>query len=207
MSTRCNIHFTYNGHIYANIYRHCDGYPDGEHGVPAFLDRFFQAVEDQCDGDTRFREPGYLAAKFVVFQAALNCRTPDQPLNFLSCGVSGGADGDHGDIEWIYTVECAKGSDTVRPVLTIVNNGDEVVSLLAIRVAVLKDKVPARDWTQVVATPLAIDHDWPGPLMPGSTRHIVLSSCYRNIKAEDIKDITGSWEIADVRVWSPVEAS
>lgn len=97
-------------------------------------------------------------------------------------------------------------SDTVRPVLTIVNNGDEVVSLLAIRVAALKDKVPARDWTEVVATPLAIDHDWPGPLMPGSTRHIVLSRCNRNITADDIKDITGSWEIADVRVWSPEEA-
>jgi hypothetical protein len=97
-------------------------------------------------------------------------------------------------------------SDTVRPVLTIVNQGDEVVSLLAIRVAALKDKIPTRDWTQVVATPLAIDHDWPGPLMPGSTRHVVLSNCYRNITVEDIKDITGSWEIADVHIWSPQDA-
>lgn len=111
----------------------------------------------------------------------------------------------HIDVTVDFVVESR--SDTVRPVLTIVNNGDEVVSLLAIRVALLKDKVPVRDWTQVVATPLAIDHDWPGPLMPGSTRHIVLSSCYRNITAEDITTITGSWEIADVRVWSPVEAS
>ena len=28
MSTRANIHFTYNGDVEANVYKHCDGYPD-----------------------------------------------------------------------------------------------------------------------------------------------------------------------------------
>ena len=118
MSTRGNIQFTHNGHVYANIYRHCDSYPDGEHGVPAFLDKFFQAVEYQCDGDNRFGDPGYLAARFVVFQAAFTCRTPDRPLNFLGVGVTGGADGDHGDIAWIYTVECGTARAGMRPVVT-----------------------------------------------------------------------------------------
>lgn len=97
-------------------------------------------------------------------------------------------------------------NDGLRPVMTIVNKGDEVVSLLAVRVAALnKSMLPLRDWTEVVATPLAIDHDWRGPLMPGNTRHVRLSCC-RSLSEADIEDITGAWEIADIRVWQAKEA-
>lgn len=89
--------------------------------------------------------------------------------------------------------------DGVRPVLTVTNKGEQIVSLLALRVAALNaNSVPVRDWTEVVATPLAIDNDWRGPLMPGSSRHIVL---HRSRGPIDVESLQGAVEIADVRVW------
>jgi hypothetical protein len=74
------------------------------------LDRFFADVEKQCGGDTRFGDPTYLAAKFVVWQAAENARyyphvayEEGGPLAFLGVGVT---TNDAGDGEYIYTVEC-----------------------------------------------------------------------------------------------------
>ena len=116
MSTRCNIHFTYSGETVANVYRHSDGYPDGEHGVPACLERFFGEVEEQTGGDTRFGDPEYLAAKFVVWQAGRNAkRHPERPLDFLSLGV---CTEDHGDIEFVYTIETAGVGGGDRPKVT-----------------------------------------------------------------------------------------
>ena len=110
MSTRCNIHFTENGSIVANIYRHSDGYPDSESGVLADLDKFFADVEAQTGSDCRFNDAEYLAARFVVWQAAQNSRN-EQPLNFLGLGV---CSRDHGDIEYVYEVKCDTYS---RPVI------------------------------------------------------------------------------------------
>jgi len=91
-------------------------------------------------------------------------------------------------------------AEVVRPVLTIRNTGDEVVSLLALRVAALDaNGVPQRDWTEVVATPLAIDDDWRGPLMPGSTRYVVLGGS-RSLSGK-AGTLTPVAEISDVRVW------
>lgn len=110
MSTRCMIHFCReNGEIEANIYRHSDGYPDG---VLPDLKRFFKAVKEHCGNDTRFGDPSYLAAKFVVWQANENVQPfsfekddkPRERLNFLSIGIS---KEDHGDVEYIYDVICS----------------------------------------------------------------------------------------------------
>ncbi len=114
MSTRCNIHFTYNGEVSANIYQHPDGYPDGEHGVPAKLQKFFEELEAQT-ADTRYSDPEYLAAKFLVWKAREYARDPEKPLEFLSvspCIV------DHGDIEFVYTVETRKRDEKNRPTVT-----------------------------------------------------------------------------------------
>jgi hypothetical protein len=93
--------------------------------------------------------------------------------------------------------------DGVRPVLTVNNKGDEVVSLLALRVAALNAKrVAVYDWSEVVATPIAIDDDWRGPLMPGAERQVVLHRC-RSLPAQSAESIEGAVEIADVRVWVP----
>ena len=92
---------------------------------------------------------------------------------------------------------------TVRPVLTVTNTGDEAVSLLAVRVAVLdEDGIPAGEWTEVVATPLAVDGPWRGPILPGSSRHVLLQGAWRGLsKGRD--SLTPVVEIADIFVWKP----
>ena len=75
MSTRCNIHFSYKGdeQPWSNIYRHYDGHPET---VYADLAKFFEAVESEAPDDTRFDDPSYLAAKFVVWQARQYAKAP-----------------------------------------------------------------------------------------------------------------------------------
>ena len=103
MSTRCNIHFTYKDteQVEANIYRHSDGYPDTENGVLADLEKFFKAVGSQT-ADTRFSDPSYLAAKFVVWQAGEHASN-GKPLDFISLGIM---TEDASDGAYVYTVTC-----------------------------------------------------------------------------------------------------
>lgn len=88
--------------------------------------------------------------------------------------------------------------DCYRPVLEIRNDGESVVSLLAVR-TVLRDAkgAPRGEWGSYAATPIAgVDTcDWRGPLMPGSVRVVTL----RPVPARG--DYSVSCEIADVRIW------
>jgi hypothetical protein len=103
MATRSQVKFSDNGVVRANIYVHYDGYPDGEAGRIAQLKRFFQEVKDQCR-DTRFNDAEYLAAKYIVWHALNDCTDENpNPLNFLGIGP---CIEDHGDIEYIYLVDC-----------------------------------------------------------------------------------------------------
>lgn len=111
MSTRSTINFGYGSPSNtgenkptAKIYRHSDGYPEG---VLPDLKRFFTEVEDQTRGGysgSRFNDPSYLAAKFVVWQAGEYARDPEKPLEFLSVGV---LDEDPGDIAFTYWIDCS----------------------------------------------------------------------------------------------------
>jgi hypothetical protein len=87
----------------------------------------------------------------------------------------------------------------VYPALTIRNNGDETVSLLTVRVAALdKHDVPLEEWTELVATPLGIEHDLRGPILPGTTRYVRLGRGW--LPAGSAAAFRGVPEIADVRV-------
>lgn len=93
--------------------------------------------------------------------------------------------------------------DAVRPVVTVTNKGTEVVSMLGVRVAALDaGGVPVRDWTEVVATPLSIDDDWRGVLLPGATRHVVLHAS-RSLDPAKLASYRGEIEYSEVRVWVP----
>lgn len=118
MSTRATIHFVYpdNPKPVAIVYRHGDGYPDG---LGKDLEQFIEDVKKQTN-DTRFSDPAYLAAKWVVWDASQMAKvgygeggwkegTP-QPLNFLSVGI---VEEDPGDIEYRYTVIC-DGTPTIK---------------------------------------------------------------------------------------------
>ena len=117
MSTRSTTHFNDGDRTDAIIYRHTDGYPEAA-GVD--LRRFFEAVENDTD-DTRFSDPSYLAAKYVVWLAdqmhAVNGAYGEPPakngkLNFLSVGVCAK---DPGDIEYRYTIRCDRTDENGRP--------------------------------------------------------------------------------------------
>lgn len=113
MSTRANIHFKGSFEL-ANVYIHSDGYPDGEHGIPARLKTFFAKVAAQT-GDTRFNDPSMLAARFVVDQSHLYTQDKSKPLDFLSVRVM---TKDAGDAAYIYTVNCDKYDAKGCPVVT-----------------------------------------------------------------------------------------
>lgn len=114
MSTRCVINFCYGKRVVAKVYRHHDGYPDTDGGVLADLTRFVTDVEKDTR-DTRFNDPSYLAAKFVVWQAdklAVDYKfnkgqteviSHGRKLDFLGVGV---LMEDPGDIDYRYFVDC-----------------------------------------------------------------------------------------------------
>lgn len=103
------------------------------------------------------------------------------------------------DVEADFVVDERSGG--LRPVLSITNEGDRVVTLLAVRLAALDEhKRPLGEWTEVVATPVAIDNDWRGLLMPGKTRHVVTSS-WRSLPTKDPRSLSPHVEISEIRVW------
>lgn len=127
MSTRSTTHFVEGDHEVAIVYRHSDGYPEGQ-GTDLY--RFFEAVEEDTQ-DTRFGQADYLAAKFVVWLAEMFATEskPDEmtgkyemvshfdkrPLDFLSVGIMSK---DPGDVEYIYVVDCGASDVRGHPVVT-----------------------------------------------------------------------------------------
>ena len=96
-----------------------------------------------------------------------------------------------------------KGADKgmVNTTIEIVNKGSEVVSLLSMRVVVLTSQneiiTESNEWG---ATPVAADHDWRGPLYPGSRRYFVSSHMARPVYSAD--ELKTEVEITDVRIWN-----
>ena len=97
-------------------------------------------------------------------------------------------------------------SGRIRPVVTITNEGDEVLSMLTLRVVALNERgLPIGEWTEVVATPIGIDGEWRGPLSPGATRHVMLGD-YHNGPSVPTDSVTGELEITEIRAWVPPSA-
>jgi hypothetical protein len=114
MATRSQVKFVDRGVTTSNVYVHWDGYPDSENGRLAELQRFFQDVKDQCGGVTNDAE--YLAAKYIVWKALEQCDDDNpNPLKFSGIGP---CLQDHGDIEYIYTVNCGKMNPDGFPTVT-----------------------------------------------------------------------------------------
>jgi hypothetical protein len=90
---------------------------------------------------------------------------------------------------------------TVKTVIEIVNNGKEVVSLLSMRVVVLTSQndiiTESNEWG---ATPIAANHDWRGPLMPGARRYFVTSR--RALPVYSADELKTEVEITDIRIWN-----
>ena len=90
---------------------------------------------------------------------------------------------------------------TVKTTIEVINNGKEIVSLLSLRVVVLTSQneiiTESNEWG---ATPIAADHDWRGPLYPGSRRYFVTSR--RALPVFSADELKTEVEITDVRIWN-----
>jgi hypothetical protein len=106
MSTRCQIAFTQNSSDHrqkeALAYRHYDGGPSAA-GTDLF--QFFEEVRAAArNGDTRFDDAEYLAARFVTWQTLRYAASGQcNPLAATGVGVTQDY---HTDIEFLYVVVC-----------------------------------------------------------------------------------------------------
>jgi len=93
---------------------------------------------------------------------------------------------------------------TVRTKIEVVNEGSEIVSLLCLRIVVFGSNgeilSESNEWA---ATPIAADHDWRGPLMPGSHRYFVSSRRALGVFLGD--QLRTEVEVTDLRVWNRPE--
>ncbi len=95
---------------------------------------------------------------------------------------------------------------SARTKIEVVNEGSEIVSLLCLRIVVFGPNgeilSESNEWA---ATPIAADHDWRGPLMPGSRRYFISSRRAPGVLLGD--ELKTEVEITDLRVWNgPQEA-
>lgn len=93
-------------------------------------------------------------------------------------------------------------SGLLVPSVEIINRGTEVVSVLGLRVNLLnREGAPLYEWSELAAAPVSFE-ELRGPLMPGSTRYIVLSP-HRGLTREQRDELRTAVEICDIRVWRP----
>jgi hypothetical protein len=100
------------------------------------------------------------------------------------------------------TVLLPDNKGTVKTTIEIVNNGNEVVSLLSLRVVVLTSQNDIiTESNEFAATPIAADnHRWRGPLLPGSRRYFVTSRGGLPVYSAD--ELKPEIEITDIRIWN-----
>lgn len=98
MSTRSCITFKDDREEFS-VYRHCDGYPDGKHGVLAAI----ESAKEYAWPLPRF-EPSDFAAAFIA---------ATKPKGGGNVYVTGGEDC-HGDLAYSYTVTCSNGQIAVE---------------------------------------------------------------------------------------------
>jgi len=110
--------------------------------------------------------------------------------------------------EYVHQLEVAVragGADRYgrqRCLIEVENTGDKVVSLLSMRIVGLDDDgdvvYERNTWA---ATPIQIEDEWRGPLLPHETRRFSVWSCREGAASEITHEIT------DVRVWAGRAAS
>ncbi len=91
--------------------------------------------------------------------------------------------------------------ERVRVMVEAANQGQEMVTMLSLRVVVMDDQgrviCESNEWA---ASPFAADGPWRGPLMAGGVRRFNASEwfAYR----ADVAELKAEVEITDVRIWN-----
>ena len=88
-----------------------------------------------------------------------------------------------------------------RATVSVENTGDKTVSMLSLRLVGLDgDGNAATESAVWAATPLQLDDEWRGPLLPRETRRMVI----RTFCGKEVKSIEP--EISEIRTWVPETA-
>ncbi len=96
------------------------------------------------------------------------------------------------DVKWVNSSTAKRWR---KSVVEVKNKGDRTISLMSMRLVGMDgDGDPIMEESAYAATPIQIDNDWRGPLLPHETRRFVVS-CYD----KDVATMTP--EITDLRVW------
>ncbi len=100
------------------------------------------------------------------------------------------------------TVPEAEHHGRLRTEIKVTNKGQDVISLLSLRIAV-RDSLnqTLSESNQWAATPFAAEHDWRGPIMPGSNRYFAFSHGGAH-SGRSSDNLTTEVEITDIRVWN-----
>jgi hypothetical protein len=84
-----------------------------------------------------------------------------------------------------------------RAVVEVENKGDQTVSLMTLRVVALdKNGEPVSERKTWVASPIQLDDDWRGPILPKETRRFAL----RYFDADETASFTQ--EVTEIRTWA-----
>ncbi|MEJ2701799.1 MAG: hypothetical protein P8Z79_05095, partial [Sedimentisphaerales bacterium] len=90
----------------------------------------------------------------------------------------------------------------MRTEIEVTNKGQEVVTLLALRLVIFDPHndilAESNEWA---ATPIAADEDWRGPILPGSTRYFAVSH-YGPSPESALDELKTEIEVTDFRVWN-----
>ena len=96
---RCNIHFTEDGKLIANVYSHFDGNPLA---IRQRMQEFFLTLKEEEPYAPHLFNAASLSAKFVVWQG-VEWSSRNHKLDFI--GLELGVE-DHPQTEAIYQVQC-----------------------------------------------------------------------------------------------------
>lgn len=101
------------------------------------------------------------------------------------------------DLEIDIAIRQDQDSSWQRPVVIVKNNGDQVVSLLGLRVVLVdEDGLPVEEESIFAATPLPCEDGWRGPILPGETRKFS-TRMYTHETG-----LTAEFEVTEIRVWN-----
>lgn len=101
------------------------------------------------------------------------------------------------DLEIDIAIRQDQDSSWQRPVLIVKNNGDQVVSLLGLRVVLVdEDGLPVEEESIFAATPLPCEDEWRGPIFPGETRKFS-TQMYTHETG-----LTAEFEVTEIRIWN-----
>jgi hypothetical protein len=88
-------------------------------------------------------------------------------------------------------------------VVEVTNNGTDTISLMALRIVITdEDGVPVYERAAYVATPLTIEGEWRGPLLPDSTRKFTV-----RVFTDEPDEYEASYEVTEIRIWDPAAAA